>query len=98
MIMSGRGPSASSGQAALGPDDLALGLDAVVLDHLGPALGLELELVEIGLGRAAGGEVAELGKFLLHLGVLDDLEAKPVQPIENRSRHAGRSDQAEKHG
>src|SRR4051812_45996932 len=39
---------------------LPLDLDAVVLDHLGPARGLELQLLEIGLRRAAGHEESEV--------------------------------------
>ena len=63
-----------------------LDLDVVLLDHLGPALGLELQLLEIRLGRAAGGDVAEIGELLLHgLGILDDLRQQAVEALDDRA-------------
>ena len=50
---------------------------------------------EVGLRRAAGRDVAEIGKLLRYLGVLDDLQAERAQTIDHRSRRAGGRDEAE---
>src|SRR6185295_2515544 len=60
---------------------LALDLDVVFLDHLGPALGLEFQLGQVLLGRGSGGDVAHLDESLLDIGALDDLPDQAVQPI-----------------
>src|SRR5258708_3000745 len=70
---------------------LTLDLDAVVLDDLRPALGLEFQLLRIGFRRAAGGEEAELGEFTLHLGVPDRLQAERIQTIDTAPRQTRRA-------